>query len=40
MTTATCGRAAVVLVKRYGDDAMIEAAERAGGQRLWAAGLL
>jgi hypothetical protein len=25
MTTATCGRAAVVMVKRYRDDAMLEA---------------
>jgi hypothetical protein len=32
--------AAVLIVKRYGDDAMHEVAERAEGERLWAAGLL
>jgi hypothetical protein len=34
------GRPPCLLVKRYGDDAMLEATERAGGERLWAAGLL
>ena len=29
MTTATCGRAAVVMVKRYRDDATDEASSRA-----------
>jgi hypothetical protein len=33
-------QAALLLVKRYGDDAMLEASERAGGERLWAAGPL
>ena len=30
-------RAALLMLKRYGDDAMLEAAERAEGERLWAA---